>query len=348
MGSQIPHLARREFLLTGAGLLAFGGCATAPGGQSGSPQVAAASFTKQEVSFANGDIRLAGELYLPDGAGRTPGIVFGHGSGRVARPNQRFAFEAEGLARRGLASLVFDKRGCGQSTGDWRTSDFAALAGDMRAAFNFMREQPGVEADKVGFRGASQAGYVMPIAAAQTPQPSFMVLLAAPMINIGAQIAYESETAIGATDLPVEDKALALALMRQGLEFARTGEGGEAYFARVREVANTPWYQASPTPPEEERWFFDWLRPVYDFDPAPYFREMQMPVLAFYGQNDTLVPTRVARHRLESLYDGSRANLLTVIEYPNAGHDLRYPEAGQRILAPDYLDQMAAWIAAAA
>lgn len=340
-----PALSRRS-LLTGVGALALGSCSLFESLPAQTPPPVTRQFTKREVRFRNGDIELAGTLYMPDGVAAVPGVVFGHGSGDVARPNRRFTFEAEGLAARGIASLVFDKRGCGESGGDWKTSNFHDLAGDLRAAYEFMHAQQGVDPDKVGLRGASQAGWVMPIAASQAPQPAFVIMISGAMITIGGQIAYESETAINASDLAADEKQLALALTRQGLEFARTGQGGDAYFARVREVSGTRWYRASPTPGEEELWFFEWLRPVFDFDATPYFQALNAPVLAYFGERDTLVPTHIARQRLEALYQSERARLLTVIEYPGAGHDLRYEDqAGKRILALDYLNRMADWIA---
>lgn len=343
MHRRSARLGRRDFLLGGAALVALWGCSSAPPPQA--PPVTPHEFSKQDVSFTNGAVQLSGTLYMPAGRAAAPGVVFGHGSGDVARPNRRFTFEAEGLATRGIACLVFDKRGCGRSSGDWKTSDFHDLAGDLRAAYDLMRAQRGVDGNKVGLRGASQAGYVMPIAASQEPQPAFMIMIAGPMISIGEQIAYEAETGINASELSADEKQLAMALTRQGLEFARTGQGGEAYFARVREVSRTRWYRASPTPGEEELWFFEWLRPVFAFDPTPFFQGLNMPVLAYFGERDTLVPTRTARQRLEALYQGDRAPLLTVIEYPGAGHDLRYEDqAGKRLLALDYLNTMAEWI----
>ena len=338
-------LARRTFLLAGVGLLALSGCSLIEGPPPQTPPATFHEFTKREVRFRSGNIELAGTLFMPAGVVAAPGVVFGHGSGDVARPNRRFTFEAEGLATRGVASLVFDKRGCGDSGGDWKTSNFHDLAGDLRAAYEFMRTQPRVDPNRVGLRGASQAGYVMPIAASTVPQPAFMIMISGPMITIGEQIAYEAETGINASDLAADEKQQAMALTRQGLEFARTGEGAEAYFARVREVSNTRWYRASPTPGEEELWFFEWLRPAFDFDPTSYFQALTLPVLAYFGENDTLVPTRIARQRLQALYQGERAALLTMIEYPGAGHDLRYEDqSGKRVLALDYLNGMAAWI----
>jgi uncharacterized protein len=342
-------LARRELLLFGGGVLALGACGSLGGGlPPQTPPATVHEVTTQEVRFSNGGVALAGTLYKPSGVPNAPGVVFGHGSGDVARPNRRFTFEAEGLATRGVACLVFDKRGCGQSSGDWRTSTFQDLAGDLRAAYDFMRAQPGIHPNKVGLRGASQAGWIMPIAASQAPQPAFMIMISGAMITIGEQIAYESETAINAADLTQSEKQQAMALTRQALDYARTGAGGEAYFARVREVAGERWYRASPTPGESEAWFFEWLRSIFAFDPSSYFQMLTMPVLAYFGERDTLVPARIARQSLEALYRDERASLLTVIEYPGAGHDLRYPnEAGDPILAPDYLNQMAVWIVAA-
>ncbi len=347
----IPHvrsLPRRALLLAGAGLLAVSGCGSMGGLPPQAPPVATHQFTTRDVAFDNGDVALAGTLYMPVGVVAAPGVVFGHGSGDVARPNLRFTFEAEGLATRGVACLVFDKRGSGRSSGDWKRSTFQDLAGDLRAAHDFMRGQPGLDSNRIGFRGASQAGWVMPIAAAQAPQPAFMIMISGAMITIGEQIAYESDTALGASDLSAEERQLASALTCQALEFARTGQGGDAYFARVREVSSTRWYRVSPTPGESELWFFEWLRPLLDLDATPYFQALNMPVLAYFGERDTLVPTRVARQRLEALYQGERAQRLTVIEYPGAGHDLRYEDqSGERVLAFDYLNAMAAWIESA-
>lgn len=337
--------SRRAVLQTGASFALVSGCSFFQGPPPQTPPANPHYFTKTEVRFRSGLLELAGTLYRPEGVLRAPGVVFGHGSGDVARPNRRFSFEAEGLAARGVASLVFDKRGSGRSDGDWRTSDFHDLAADMRAAFAFMRAQDGINPDQVGMRGASQAGWVMPISASEAPQPAFMILISVAMITPGEQIAFEAETAIESADLTAAEKSEALALTRRALECARTGEGLDAYFARVREVSKERWYRASPTPGERDRWFFDWLHPIFDVDPTSPFKALNMPILAYFGERDTLVPTRLARQRLEALYQDDRAPLLTVIEFPGAGHDLRYGnDAGERVLDLDYLNGMAAWI----
>src|SRR5215472_3914691 len=73
-----------------------------------------------DVSFANGEVQLAGTLLLPQTRKRVPAVVFVHGAAYHEREDNRK--EAEYFARHGIAALVYDKRGCGASTGDWKTA----------------------------------------------------------------------------------------------------------------------------------------------------------------------------------------------------------------------------------
>lgn len=97
--------------------------AKAPAGRS--------TIVETETSFANGDVRLAGVvLSAPGGGAPRPGAVIVHGSGTSGRTQAWAADFARGLAERGFAVLLPDKRGSGESGGDWRTASFADLADD--------------------------------------------------------------------------------------------------------------------------------------------------------------------------------------------------------------------------
>ena len=79
-------------------------------------------YREEEVRFRNGAAVLAGSLLIPRTPGKHPAVVFQHGSGPEGRFGSRFW--ADFLARRGIAALIYDKRGVGESTGDWRRSTF--------------------------------------------------------------------------------------------------------------------------------------------------------------------------------------------------------------------------------
>ncbi len=124
---------------------------------------------REDVSFSNGDVRLAGTLISAVGGAKHPAIILVHGSGAENRetilPFARF------LVRRGIAVLGYDKRGVGGSTGDWNTASFDDLAGDVVAAFEYLKSRSDIDRAQIGLLGVSQAGWIMPLAAAPRERP---------------------------------------------------------------------------------------------------------------------------------------------------------------------------------
>ena len=59
------------------------------------------------------------------------------------------------LIRRGFAVLGYDKRGVGGSTGDWHTATYQDLAGDVVAAFDYLKTRPDIDPAHIGFLGWS-------------------------------------------------------------------------------------------------------------------------------------------------------------------------------------------------
>jgi len=140
------------------------------------PAAAQASrFTEREVTFRSGSVELRGSLILPAAQGRHPAVVFLHGSGPATRAGARTY--AEEFASIGVASLFFDKRGSGSSTGSWITSSLDDLAADALAAVEFLKTQEEVEPARIGFWGVSQAGWVAALAASQSRDVAFMIVI---------------------------------------------------------------------------------------------------------------------------------------------------------------------------
>jgi uncharacterized protein len=153
-----------------------------------------------EVRFASGGIRLAGTLSLPDAPGRHPGIVLVHGSGATPRTDP--SVWAAYFASRGFAVLTYDKRGIGQSGGRYpgelaSPSAVDAYAKDAAAAARFLARQPEVDPANVGLSGASQAGWIMPLAASREPAVRFLVLVSGPVVTQGEQGTYQNLTTEG-------------------------------------------------------------------------------------------------------------------------------------------------------
>src|SRR5256714_9857904 len=128
---------------------------------------------REDVGFANGDVRLAGTLISPKNGARHPSIILVHASGAEDReymlPFARF------LIRRGFAVLGYDKRGVGGSTGDWHTASFTDLASDVVAAFEYLKTRGDIDPAQIGVLGVSQAGWIMPLAAVRAKDLAFLI-----------------------------------------------------------------------------------------------------------------------------------------------------------------------------
>jgi dienelactone hydrolase len=155
--------------------------------------------------FESGGARLHYALDLPPGAGPFPGVVIGHGSGRVTKEDGA-AYVAPLLAR-GYAVLRYDKRGVGQSTGTYRgvsadnsPSQIAELGGDLAAGAAFLASRPGIDGRRIGLMGTSQAGWVMVAAAAESDEVRFVVAVTGSVLPVGENIFYED-----LRGLPIDD-----------------------------------------------------------------------------------------------------------------------------------------------
>jgi alpha-beta hydrolase superfamily lysophospholipase len=112
---------------------------------------------RQEVSFQSGADACAAWLY--PAAGDTPSpplVVMAHGLSGTRRDG--LGPFAERFAAAGIAALVFDHRGFGDSAGEPDLFDPARQLDDWRAAIAFARSLPGIDAGRVATFGSSMGG----------------------------------------------------------------------------------------------------------------------------------------------------------------------------------------------
>lgn len=314
-----------------------------PDGEHGTaPRDDALGWAQSELRFASEGPELCGLLMLPrdrEGPARKhPGVVMIHGSGDSDRDNVWAFSIAHHLARAGNAVLLPDKRGCGQSGGDWKAVGFEELAADARAAFDVLAARPEVDASRIGFVGLSQGGWIAPLAARGEPRAAYTASVSSAAVPLREQVLHELACSVRAGG---NEEALAIAeeLMGMAFAFARTGEGWEDYLAGV-EAAPAALRGHFPTSRDDWRW--SWNARVIDFDPVPLWKELAVPALVVYGAEDEHdnVPVQRSVAVLSAL---GRGNLLCRV-YPGSGHALEDPEG--RWIRRDFLDELARWIAA--
>lgn len=148
--------------------------------------VAATTYHTEPVTLTSqpGNVKLAGTLSIPDGAGPFPAVLLLSDIGSQDRDARQgdyrlFAGLARALASQGIAVLRLDDRGVGESGGNGSQTTTTDLVRDAQAGLNYLRVRPSIDPARTGLLGHGEGGNVALLAAAQPVPPSFVVALAA-------------------------------------------------------------------------------------------------------------------------------------------------------------------------
>ena len=237
------------------------------------------------AQWSNGAVMLSGSLILPE---RTPApatVLFLHGSGGEGRFTSRF--EATLLCRAGFAALIYDKRGVGQSTGDWREASFDDLAVDAAAGLDWLAARPEIDAAHIGIYGHSQGATIAPLVAAHSTRIAFIIAGAG---GIGSTAEVERFSLRNSVDHDIHtdpERREAYAYVDRVVTAGSTGRGIAALIADAPHYSNRPWYFP---PPAADSFYWRFQRRIASYDSAVYWRRVRVPVLLIYGENDERVP----------------------------------------------------------
>jgi pimeloyl-ACP methyl ester carboxylesterase len=302
-----------------------------------------------EVRFASGDVELAGTLRRPAGGRDGGAVALVHGSGPQTREGPFGGYLraiAELFAASGVVALTYDKRGCGESSGGWETASFADLAADAAAAVDLLRGLDGV--DRVGLWGSSQAGWILPLVAAQRELATVIVVSGAGCgITPGEQDLYWRRRVL--TERGVDDASIALVLDAWRAFFVAITIGDRSEFDaakdRAQPLSSTVDLPPDPSADDPRAWYRNL---DVAFDAVPLWRSVRCPVLAVFGEDDASTPTSVVVPRLRHALGGG-ANEIVVL--PDVGHTMLLEERGTDFdslrmgtFAPPFLALMDNWI----
>jgi pimeloyl-ACP methyl ester carboxylesterase len=304
------------------------------------------TFKQEEVLFRNGEVMLSGTLLLPLTKEPHRAVVFLHGSGAEGRYGSRFL--AEHFTRHGIAALIYDKRGVGKSTGDWKRSNFDDLAGDAIAAISFLQPRKEINARRIGVYGHSQGGMIAPLVASRAKGVSFVISGAG-----GAVPLYEAEVnsitnQIRAQGISGDELAAATVFIKMFVNILRTGEGWEQFEAATEKARQTKWYPMLKVPPRDN-WFWSYYKGIAEYNAADHWAKVNVPVLLIYGERDMLVPVAQSISNIDRALNKAGNNDYTIIMLPRASHAFNIaPEAGQPFewwrMSSGFPDLLTAWI----
>jgi pimeloyl-ACP methyl ester carboxylesterase len=306
---------------------------------------------REEVSFSNGDVQLAGTLFKPRGQGPFGVTVFTHGSGDQLR--DAYAREAEALATAGVAALVYDKRGAGRSTGaNWRVASFEELASDARAAVDYLSTRPDIDRLRIGLFGLSQGTWLIGMVARDRPRIAFLIFVSGSGIPVWEQEIYRTGAMMRAYGFSDPDIQQAQEFQDQKFQVARTGLGWPQLDSLTQRLRGSA------------KWFDDfaneyaslasarfWWLAVYHHDPVPLLRTLRMPVLGLFGENDLSFPIPKVKANMEQAFGAAGNCDVTMRIFPGAEHQLMVPQRYldrtlRRTVTPEFLPMLVSWVRA--
>lgn len=263
----------------------------------------------EEISVAVGDVVLSGTYTTPEGPGPYPAALLIAGSGPLDRDGnaRRMPLNlsrdlARALAEIGWASVRFDKRGVGASTGDYlRAGLFDELA-DAEAVLGWLVARPDVS--MVVPIGHSAGATMAAELAARHDSVAAVVLLA-----VTAQTGEQTLTWQAARIAPTLPAAARVVLrllrtdvmrqQRKALDRLKRSEGDVARIQGAKVNAR-------------------WMREFIAYDPLPALGRISVPVLAMTGSKDVQVnPDDV--HAIARMLPGAQTHVL-----PDVDHILRH------------------------
>lgn len=247
---------------------------------------------------------LAGTFQLPAGPHQAPfpAVVLVHGSGRVTR--YQLQWMAGRYLDQGIAVLSYDKRGVGESGGQYANIGprnsiemFGLLAGDALAGVSYLRSRRDIDPARIGLSGVSQAGWIIPYAATRpNAAVRWIVIISGPATSVGEEIAYSR----WAGEDPSSEKGLSDAEIEQ----------------RMRQ----------------------WKGPA-GYDPLATLEKLTTPSLWIQGEKDRSIPQPKTLAVLERLRKSGLP--YTVVVLPNGNHGLRDLVTGAPI---PYWNRVEEWL----
>ena len=303
-------------------------------------------YQTQEVSFNNGDAILKGTLVIPENASRqTPVMLMVTGSGLQNRDEEifehkPFAVIADVLARAGIATLRYDDRGFGESTGDVVNCTTEDLKNDAFAGVQLLRSR----FDKVGVIGHSEGGTIALMLAAEK-KVDFIVSLAGMAVSGKETLLWQNRLALAAANTPSETIDVYCNALDEVFNACISGTAMPS-----TTQYNLPTSLAQNLAVVTKQLQTPYMKQFLTLDSRPLLGNITCPVLALNGTKDTQVEPDSNLGALRSGLQKNAKNKLEAIEGVN--HLFQHCKTGmateygniEETIAPEVLEKMVYWL----
>lgn len=325
-------------------------------------------YLEEEVVFENeeAEVSLSGTLTLPRENGKFPVVILISGSGPQDRDetfmtHKPFLVLADYLTRKGIAVLRYDDRGFGKSTGDHGMATTADFATDVISAVNYLKLRTDIDTQKIGLVGHSEGGIIAPLAANQTEDISFIVLLASTGIP-GRELLIQQAKTFRPFSVPDEDAFEQF--VRKSIEIASSDKAiapikseltahYNSYLPPILMSLGVTDDQISEVIAKEiEAIITPWKRYFYNYNPADEIEKLRIPVISLNGSKDTQVIAKINQNGIRNALIKGKNENYKILELADLNHLFQECETGnineynkiEQTMSPIALKEISSWI----
>jgi uncharacterized protein len=309
---------------------------------------------------ANKGITLSGTLTIPkrkEGVEQSKfaAVVMVSGSGPQDRNetigrHKPFEVIAHDLAKNGIASLRYDDRGVGESTGDFLNATSEDFAKDALEVWAHAKTVPEIDASKIGILGHSEGGLVGPIAAVWEPGIAFLILIAPPGVTGSEILTSQIDRMAELQGMSESDRKATMRLQSKLQDLASGYFTDDAKLSLdIQNAVNQGWDSIKSIAKEQnpkvdldqarkdlttqiegqlQQLRMPWYKFFLKYDPSPNWMMLRCPTLALWGSNDVQVlpELNIARIKL-AIARNPRLDAQFVV-LPGLNHLMQKSESG--------------------
>jgi len=288
------------------------------------------TFTIQQLKIPLEDIYLNGWLYLPLGNGKHPLIILTNSGGNITQNIRSFSdWLAPILAHCGIAAFVHDKRGTGESEGDFSKTTYEDYITDAGNCAVFLSNLENINAEMIGVAGASEGGRIAIIAANRYHEIKFVISFEGTVVSAVDDRINAQKGWLQSLNLPDSAFSELLSLHIKSIRAWASNDPEEHKKLKheIYEMREKYDAQILPYPKDEmdsipdfEFILSTWYSLKYDYlSEMEYFTKKW---LAIFGEDDRVVPTNESVENIIHYMKLSGNNDCYVAVIPDCGHGM--------------------------
>lgn len=255
------------------------------------------------VSFKSHDgTKISGILSIPKNNAPYPAFILVPGSGSYDRSGGGLLYHiSDMLARSGIATLRYDKRGVGESDGICNRATLNDLVLDADSAVGFLAGRKEVDPLRMGILGHSEGALIASRVAIDNKNIRGVILMASPSVRMFPDMVMEQSIFFDNFNGWTKEASIKL---RDSIKDVKSRiDNGHIWHefngSRIPMKSLISYYK-SP-------------------DPLKVIKNIKCPALVLHGENDAIVPVRHSKNIYLTLKESGNENIRMVI-FTDTGH----------------------------